>query len=170
MVTPEKLLARIRGMIVFFIIALVLSGVTAFPVYSELKWINKMHFFSRDSFLGNWLLQVWVAVREINHIFPFLFYGYDWLAFAHLVIAMAFLGPWRDPVRNKWIIEWGMLCCAAVIPLAVIAGPIRHIPWYHIVIDCMFGIIGIIPLWITKKWIGRLEVMKEPVLATEISR
>jgi len=160
MVTPEKLLARIRGMIVFFIIALVLSGVTAFPVYSELKWINKMHFFSRDSFLGNWLLQVWVAVREINHIFPFLFYGYDWLAFAHLVIAMAFLGPWRDPVRNKWIIEWGMLCCAAVIPLAVIAGPIRHIPWYHIVIDCMFGIIGIIPLWITKKWIGQLEAMK----------
>ena len=160
MVTPEKLLARIRGMIVFFIIALVLSGVTAFPVYSELKWINKMHFFSSDSFLGIWLLQVWVAVREINHIFPFLFYGYDWLAFAHLVIAMAFLGPYRDPVRNKWIIEWGMLCCAAVIPLAVIAGPIRHIPWYHIVIDCMFGIIGIIPLWITKKWIERLEVMR----------
>jgi hypothetical protein len=144
-------------MIVFFIIALVLSGVTAFPVYSELKWINKMHFFSSDSFLGIWLLQVWVAVREINHIFPFLFYGYDWLAFAHLVIAMAFLGPYRDPVRNKWIIEWGMLCCAAVIPLAVIAGPIRHIPWLHIVIDCMFGIIGIIPLWITKKWIERLE-------------
>ena len=160
MVSPEKLLARIRRMIVFFIIALVLSGVTAFPVYSELKWINKMHFFSRDSFLGNWLLQVWVAVREINHIFPFLFYGYDWLAFAHLVIAMAFLGPYRDPVRNKWIIEWGMLCCAAVIPLAIIAGPIRHIPWYHIVIDCMFGIIGIIPLWITKKWIGQLEATK----------
>jgi len=157
MVTPEKLLARIRGMIVFFIIALVLSGVTAFPVYSELKWINKMHFFSRDSFLGNWLFQVWMAVREASHIFPFLFYGYDWLAFAHLVIAMAFLGPYRDPVKNKWIIEWGMLCCAAVIPLAVIAGPIRHIPWLHIFIDCMFGIIGIIPLWITKKWIERLE-------------
>lgn len=160
MVTAEKLLARIRGMIVFFIIALVLSGVTAFPVYTELKWINKMHFFSRDSFPGNWLLQVWVSVREAHHLFPFLFYGYDWLAFAHLVIAMAFLGPYRDPVRNKWIIEWGMLCCAAVIPLAVIAGPIRHIPWLHIVIDCMFGIIGIIPLWITKRWIGQLEMMR----------
>jgi hypothetical protein len=157
MVTPEKLLARIRGMIVFFIIALVLSGVTAFPVYTELKWIHQMHLFSRDSFLGKWLMEVWMSVRETHHIFPFLFYGYDWLAFAHLVIAMAFLGPYRDPVRNKWIIEWGMLCCAAVIPLAVIAGPIRHIPLIHIVIDCMFGIIGIVPLWITRKWIGSLE-------------
>ncbi len=29
-------LSRIRGMLIFFMIALVVSGATAFPVYSEL--------------------------------------------------------------------------------------------------------------------------------------
>lgn len=41
----------------------------------------------------------------------------------------------------------------------VTAGPIRGIPWFHILIDCSFGIIGIIPLWITRKWIKKLEVL-----------
>ena len=38
------------------------------------------------------------------------------------MIAVAFWGPWRDPVRNVWIVEWGMVCCAAIVPLALIAG------------------------------------------------
>ena len=28
-------------------------------------------------------------------------YGTDWLAFAHITIAVAFLGPLKDPVRNR---------------------------------------------------------------------
>ena len=96
-------------------------------------------------------------MQAVNDQFPFLFYGYDWLAFAHIVIAMAFIGPYKDPVRNKWIIEWAMLACLAVFPLALIAGPIRGIPWFHILIDCSFGIIGLIPLFITRKWIMKLE-------------
>jgi hypothetical protein len=159
MATPEKLLRRIKTMIVFFIIALVISGVTAFPVYSELNLMHHMHLFSYKTSLGRWLLKVWWGVRNTYSSYRFLFYGYDWLAFAHLVIAMAFLGPYKDPVRNKWVIEWGMLACAAVLPLAIIAGPIRGIPWFHIVIDCLFGVIGFIPLWITKKWIDQLEVV-----------
>ena len=52
----------------------------------------------------------------------------DWLAFAHLVIAVAFLSPFIDPVRNKWIIAFGWIACGGVIPLALIAGHIRGIP------------------------------------------
>ncbi|MFD0596189.1 hypothetical protein ACFQZ4_31235 [Catellatospora coxensis] len=63
------------------------------------------------------------GVETADRDFPFLAYGTDWLAFAHLVIAMAFYGPLRDPVRNLWVIHWGMLCCVAVIPLALIAAP-----------------------------------------------
>jgi len=37
--------------------------------------------------------------------YPFIAYGTDWLAFAHFVIAIAFIGPWRDPVRNVWVVE-----------------------------------------------------------------
>ena len=34
--------------------------------------------------------------------YPLLAYGTDWLAFSHLVLAVVFLGAWRDPVRNRW--------------------------------------------------------------------
>jgi hypothetical protein len=155
----SKLMNRIRLMIGTFVLLLILSGVTAFPVYTELKWIIEHRVFDPQSMLGGWMQQVWQGVQAMHQQYPELFYGYDWLAFAHIVIGMAFIGPFRDPVKNSWIIDWGMLCCVAVIPLALIAGPIRQIPWYHIVIDCSFGIIGIIPLWITKRWIKKLETM-----------
>jgi hypothetical protein len=70
---------------------------------------------------------------------------------------MAFIGPLRDPVRNIWVIEWAMLACVAVIPLAMIAGPIRGIPVYWRLLDCSFGVIGIIPLWIVRRWIKNMK-------------
>ncbi len=79
------------------------------------------------------------------------------MAFAHIVIATAFIGPLRDPVRNKWIIDWAMLACIGVFPLAFIAGNVRGIPWFHIFIDCSFGVVGLIPLAIVRKWINQLE-------------
>lgn len=160
MITPARLLRRIRIMIIFFIIVLALSGITAFPVHTELKWIMDQQLFSTDSAMGNWLFTVWKGVEATHSNYPFLFYGYDWLAFAHLVIALAFIGPYKDPVKNKWVIQWGILCCLSILLLACIAGPVRGIPWFHILIDCSFGIIGIFPLWLTKRWIEQLAVMK----------
>lgn len=157
--SKEKLLYQIRVSIVFFMIVLLLSGVTAFPVYSELKWLMEKDFFSPDKPLGRWLHKVWLGIKETQGKHGFLFYGYDWLAFAHIAITMAFIGPLKDPVKNKWVIEWAMLCCIGILPLAIIAGTIREIPWFHILIDCSFGIIGIIPLGIVHKWITRLEFM-----------
>jgi len=160
MMSKEKLLHRIRGSIIFFMVVLALSGITAFPVYTELKWMMEQQLFSSETAVGQWLNKVWLGVEETQRNNHFLFYGYDWLAFAHLVIAMAFIGPYKDPVRNKWIIEWGILCCVAIIPLAVIAGTIRDIPWFHILIDCSFGIIGIVPLEIVRRWITQLEKLQ----------
>jgi hypothetical protein len=152
-----KILKRIRRMIVFFMIVLALSGITAFPIYSELRWILDMGYVPEDTLLGDWLEKVWLAVRDIQERHPFIFYGFDWLAFAHLVIALLFIGPYRDPIKNRWVIEWGMLACVSIIPLAVIAGPVRGIPWYHILIDCSFGVIGIFPLYLVRRWILKLE-------------
>lgn len=84
-------------------------------------------------------------------------YGTDWLAFAHLVIAVAFIGVLRDPIRNIWIIQWGMIACVGVIPLALIAGSIRQIPFGWMLIDMSFGIVGIVPLLIVHRLIRRLE-------------
>ena len=155
--TAAKLLFRIRSMTLLFVILLVLSGITAFPTYSELKWLMATQIISPDTALGAWLYKVWLGVKEVNDNNHFLFYGYDWLAFAHIVIGMAFIGPYSDPIRNKWVIEWGMLACISVIPLALIMGTARGIPWFHILIDCCFGIFGIIPLYFVHRWISKLE-------------
>jgi len=137
-------------------VALVLSGVTAFPVESELRWLLE-HPTLVPAFSKIWLQNVYDALVITNSKYPMLAYGFDWLAFAHIVIAMAFIGPLKDPLKNRWIIDWAMLACIAIFPLAFIAGPIRHIPLFHILIDCSFGAIGIIPLWICRRWINQLE-------------
>ena len=80
----------------------------------------------------------------------------DWLVFAHIVIALAFIGPLRDPVKNLWTIEWAMLACLLVIPLALICGPLRGIPAFWQVIDCAFGVIGILPLAYCRHTIKKL--------------
>jgi len=151
-----KMITKIRLLIIFFIVALILSGVTAFPVETELHWLLN-HPSLMPSFAQQWLQDVYAALVETNAKYPMLAYGFDWLAFAHIVIAMAFIGPLKDPVKNKWIIDWAMMACVAVFPLAFIAGPIRSIPMFHILIDCSFGVIGLIPLAICRQWIKKLE-------------
>jgi hypothetical protein len=85
-----------------------------------------------------------------------MLYGTDWLAFAHVVIAIAFIGPLRDPVRNRWVIEFGMIACILIIPWGIIFGSIRGIPSFWSVIDFSFGILGLIPLWLVRKYILQL--------------
>jgi len=141
-------------------IALALSGITAFPLETELRWLLQY----RDKMpqaLGTFFNTVYEALRDTNLRYPMLAYGYDWLAFAHLVITMFFIGPLKDPVKNIWVIEWGMLACIAVIPLAFIAGAVRGIPLYWKCIDCSFGVFGIIPLYIVWRWIKQLEQLKK---------
>lgn len=150
-----KLLTKIRLLILFFMVALILSGATAFPVETELRWLLS-HPSLVPSFAAKWLQDVYTALVETNSKYPMIAYGFDWLAFAHIVIAMAFIGPFKDPVKNVWIIDWAMQASMAIIPLAFIAAPIRHIPLFHVLIDCSFGVIGIIPLWICKRWIKQL--------------
>lgn len=142
-------------MIVFFMISLAISGITAFPAETELHWLLQYKSSFNES-MSVWLQKVYDALHDTNTKHPFLLYGYDWLAFAHIVIALAFIGPLKDPKRNIWVIEWAMLCCICVLPLAFIAGPIRGIPFYWQWIDCSFGILGIIPLAICRNWIKKL--------------
>ena len=105
---------------------------------------------------ANVLVSVRDAVIDTNARYPFLAYGTDWLAFSHLVIAVAFIGPLRDPVRNIWVIDFGLIACVGVIPMALIAGHIRAIPLWWQLIDCSFGIFGAIPLLLVRQWIRAL--------------
>ncbi len=150
---------RIRIWLGLFIVGLVLSGLTAFPLEKEIAVLKSLLESSRLTPAGllMWVQRVHDALVATNRQYPFLAYGTDWLAFAHLVIAVAFIGPFRDPVRNKWIITFGLIACAGVLPLALIAGHVRGIPLYWRLIDCSFGIIGAIPLLICRSYIEKLE-------------
>jgi hypothetical protein len=163
--TQTALLTRIRFWLSLFIAGLVLSGLTAFPLERELVLLN--HFFgvapvapsSAEPTLHTWLRRVLVGIVNTNRDYPFLAYGTDWLAFGHLVIATAFLGPLRDPVRNKWVLVFGIIACAAVIPLALIAGQVRGIPFYWRLIDMSFCVFGALPLLLCLHYVHRLERM-----------
>jgi hypothetical protein len=151
---------RIKLWLWIFIVGLILSGITAFPLQTELRALAK--FINADanaagSGFAPWIVRVRDGLTDTNAKYPFLAYGTDWLAFAHLVIAVAFIGPLRDPVRNIWVIEFGMIACLMVIPLALIAGPVRDIPLGWRIIDCSFGIFGIIPLAICHCEIKKLQ-------------
>ena len=150
---------QIKAWLIFFIVALVASGLTAFPLETEIRFASDvLHWlgFVPADFTA-WIDRVRDALIATNDAYPFLAYGTDWLAFAHLVIAVAFIGPLRDPVRNIWIIQFGMIACVGVIPLALIAGAIRGIPFGWQLIDMSFGVFGIIPLIIVYRLIRRLE-------------
>src|ERR1700694_5771055 len=161
--TQSDHLRRIRFWLAVFIVGLALSGITAFPLETELSglvsilhagWLQPMAEFTG---LLPWIERVNNALDATNANYPFLAYGTDWLAFAHLVIAVAFVGPYLDPVRNKWVITFGLIACAGAIPLALIAGAIRGIPVPWRLIDCSFGIFGAVPLLFSRQSFRALE-------------
>lgn len=141
-----KTIQLIRRLLLAFIIILFLSGVTAVPVEAELTFL--LEIFSSPTPLHYWLEKVLTAYKNVNHDTPFLLYGYDWLAFAHFILAILFIGPYRDPVKNIWVIEFGLIACVLIFPLAFIAGSFRGIPVGWRLIDCSFGVFGFLPLWI----------------------
>jgi hypothetical protein len=157
---------RIRWLLIFFIAALALSGLTAFPLQLEMDWACRVLGIPDNSApetytgLAHWLALVRQGLHDTYARYPFMAYGTDWLAFAHLVLAVLFIGPLRDPVRNTWVIDFGLIACVGVIPVALICGPLRGIPPYWRLIDCSFGVIGFIPLWLVRRFtleLGRLQ-------------
>jgi hypothetical protein len=161
-----QLLRSVRFWLSLFIAGLILSGITAFPLEQETAWLAEFvqSYPVLPADVTLWLGRVYTALHANNVNYPFLAYGTDWLGFAHLVLAIAFLGPLRDPVRNKWVLQFGVIACIAVIPLALIAGQFRGIPLAWRLIDCSFGVFGAIPLLICLNRVKHLESLQQIVL------
>lgn len=159
----DRLTRRIRALLVLFIAGLVTSGLTALPLVHELNALGKLLGIDPSlpptyyAGLRYWIALVGQGLRATAAAYPFMAYGTDWLAFGHFAIAIAFLGPLRNPVRNVWVLEFGMIACFAVIPMALIAGAVRGIPMYWRLIDCSFGVFGFIPLWLCHGYTKELE-------------
>ncbi len=160
----QLLCKRIRWLTGFFIFGLAVSGVTAIPLVSELNMLVQAFDPSpvSSSGPGQWLLLVRDALAQTQQEHPFLFYGTDWLAFGHFVIAIVFIGALRDPVRNRWLFDFGLIACVLVIPYAFIFGGLRGIPIWWRLIDCSFGVFGFIPLWLCRQWTIELEKLVTP--------
>jgi len=159
----KRLLIVIRGLVVFYILSLLFWGITTFPIEAELSIVCNLlgiqQGISPDNYEGfrHWIATVNEGVVNTNRAYPFLAYGTDWLAFSHIIIAIAFIGVYAKPVRNVWIVYFGMICCLGVFPLALLCGEMREIPMYWRIIDCSFGVIGFIPLYLLHVYIKRFK-------------
>jgi hypothetical protein len=159
----DRLRSRIRAWTIFFMCGLFISGVTALPIRTEVA-LGAM-LLGKDFAAGGampsqvaaWLRTVRDAVETTARDAPLMFYGTDWLAFGHLVVGLAFVGALRDPVRNRWLYQFGMLACALVPIWALVFGHIRGIPVWWRMIDAAFGVVGFIPMWLCNRWTGTLE-------------
>lgn len=150
-----KELKQIRIAVGIVIFGLVISGVTAFPLLHELNLLVRF-LGDGDSGLAHWILAVREGLAVSYERYPFIAYGTDWLAFAHLMIALFFILPWQDPVRYEGVLKVGVAASLLVIPLAFICGPIRGIPFWWRIIDCSFGFGCLPPLLFALRKVRRM--------------
>jgi hypothetical protein len=166
----QRRLRSIRIWLSLFTAGLVIAGLTAFPLEYETRLMTQWLHGSGSGLahhvprLVAWLDLAHQGLADSGDRYPFLAYGTDWLAFGHLTIAVAFAGPLRDPVRNKWVVQFGMIACVMVVPMALISGPLRSIPVFWTPVDLSFGVAGIIPLSMAYRHIRTLE--RQPQDAT----
>lgn len=152
-------LKKIRYLTYLFIVLLVLSGITAFPVETELRYLLQIFKVSTDFYrpldngILNWISKSYFAMKDTNLKYPFIAYGFDWLAFGHIVIALFFIPVLVDPKKYILNLDMGIIACIGVWPLAFIAGIYRGIPIFWTLIDCSFGFFGLILLLIIRRLI-----------------
>jgi hypothetical protein len=164
--TPRALTFT-RIWLVLFSTALIASGTTAIFAREGLRLLEP--FFAQGSLLhglwpsmAEWLSLVHAAIEETYAKYPFLAYGYDWLAFGHFIIAIPFLMAVRDPLRHSWVITYGISACLAVLPFAILFGALRGIPLFWRGVDTLFGVGGLIVLFILRRQLQALQ--RPPVM------
>jgi hypothetical protein len=161
--TKTRALTQTRVIFGLFSIALIGSGLTAIFAREGLQLLYPL--FSPGSILdrlwpsmAEWLISVYLSVEATYTSYPFLAYGYDWLAFGHFIISIPFLMAIRDPLRLEWVVEYGIAACIAVLPFAIVFGAIRGIPLFWRLVDALFGIGGLLFLAVLR---NRIKLLSE---------
>lgn len=111
------------------------------------------------SVLHGFVVQAIHGLEAMEANYPFMMYAHDWLAFAHIVLAILFAGAIRDPIRNIWIVQCGLIMCALIPVLAAICIPMRGIPWIWFWIDFAFAPGAALLLWIALRDINLAETI-----------
>ena len=147
-------------------LGLVISGVTAIPIPSEMALATQVlgpdltAGGAPPGFAVRWARQLREGIQATQEMAPFMFYGTDWLAFGHLVIAGAFMGALQDPIRNRWLYKFGMAACIAVPAWVFVFGSLRGIPWWWRIADASFGVIGFVPTRLCDRWALEAEELE----------
>jgi len=154
---------RVRIIIIAFSAIFFLSGLTVFPVEWEIRTLLKVLWGNSAPNEGMFpaIHQMLISINNdlplLKSQYPYIFYGFDWLGFAFIIMTILFLGTLRDPVRNKWIFQFALISCILVIPMAFIFAPLRGLPWTWAFVDSSFGVFGAIPLIIILKELKKAE-------------
>lgn len=152
---------RIRWMLSLVVLGLILSGLTTFPLIWEVNllntWLGSGSGLSGLPEVSGFISHIHEGVTLIDRQYPFLRYGLDWLGFAHIAIALAFLGPIQKPLEHYWIVSWAILVCILCVPAILIFGYAREMPMFWSFIDSGFPLLALIPLCIAFKNIQLLK-------------
>jgi len=152
-------LKRAKIMLGIVVFGLLVSGVTVWPAVPELKLAVQVAWGNAEP-TGALHILVLRAIQGLEYVggnYPFMLYAHDWLAFAHIVLAILFAGAIRDSIRNVWIVQCGLIMCALVPVLAGICIPLRGLPLCWFWIDFSFAPAAGLPLWIALRDIRRAE-------------
>ena len=74
----------IRRHLVLFMLILMLSGITAFPIQTEIDFMYS-HITSFPNVFADWITTLYNNIHSTPDV---MFYGTDWLAFAHIIISL----------------------------------------------------------------------------------
>lgn len=133
-------------------LGLIVSGMTTFALPGEASFLRRLvgpvgpAEQNRLSGLPQWIQFVDSGLRETYSRFPFFGYATDWLGFGHFVIAAFFILPFVNPEKYRAVLLVGVAACAGVLLVAFSFGAARGIPLGWQLIDCSFGVVGVIPL------------------------
>lgn len=149
-----------------FVIVLAISGLTAFPIQSEMEFMMR-HITAFPAFFQDWIKSLCDNIRNTPQV---MFYGTDWLAFAHIIIGLFFIPVYLNPIKYKINLQIGIVACFLVFPLAFICGPIRNIPFFHQLIDCSFGVFGSAYLYFILRKINKMEIKLNTTIMKKVKK
>lgn len=158
----QKILKRVQLWLLLFVLGLGVSLQMVWLVVPEIQWLNGTFgagtaWSDAYPMLGDWLAVLETSILETYRTYPVIVYCMDYLVFAHIVLIIALLGAVRDPVKNVWVIQFGMIGCGLMIPFTFGMGYLRGIPWFWLCLDSMFVWLGFIVLMMAYRGIKKFR-------------
>lgn len=150
--SSEKDIFIVRVLLGIVAFGLLVSGLTCYFLEWEVRFVTQVvwggspdtiPFMAEEYKL---LVKVGEGLKVLMRDYPEFMLGTDWLGFAHVILAILFAGAMPDPVRNIWIVRFGIVSAVLVVPSAWLFGYMRGLPAIHYFVDASFGIGAVIPL------------------------